>query len=133
MLKRLMLPVLLVLLTGCSSAISEYKLGSDYMLRQASIVPQMDALHASQLIPSTVTEVAWDDNYILAKQQLADENSANPDASLNKAKREQYWIIDIRHDKRYGPYNEKQFEEQKKEFNITEALQLQSISTYTKS
>ena len=43
-------------------------------------------------------------------------------------KSEHYWIIDVKHNKRFGPYNEKQFHEQKDAFKIK--VPFQSVDSY---
>ena len=62
--------------------------------------------------PCKITDIAWDDKYIIAKQTEEKSDPNNPDAQL-RIKSEHYWIIDVKHNKRFGPYNEKQFNEQK--------------------
>lgn len=49
---------------------------------------------------------------------------------ITNKKIEHYWIIDVKHNKRFGPYNEKQFNEQKDAFKIT--VPFQSVDSYVK-
>ena len=69
-------------------------------------------MYATQYIPAKITDIAWDDKYIIAKQ--TEEKSIRIILTQQlQIKSEHYWIIDVKHNKRFGPYNEKQFHEQK--------------------
>jgi hypothetical protein len=123
-----------LLLSGCAfpSPYTQYDIGADYEVLQSStngthILPKMDAFNASQLIPPVVTEVAWNDSYILAKQLELQPDPLNPDAQTPNQQNARYWIIDLKYNKRFGPYTKKQFEAQKKEFRISSSLQLQKV------
>ncbi len=54
----------------------------------------------------------------------------NPDGAIANKKSEHYWIIDVKHNKRFGPYNEKQFNEQKDAFKIK--VPFQNVDSYIK-
>ncbi|GAA3322777.1 hypothetical protein GCM10020331_044010 [Ectobacillus funiculus] len=57
----------------------------------------MDAFNASQLIPPVVTEVAWNDSYILAKQlELQPDPPLTLTHKLPISKNARYWIIDLK-------------------------------------
>lgn len=123
-----------LLLSGCvfPSRYTQYDIGADYEVLQSStnrtqILPKVDAFNASQLIPPVVTEVAWNDSYILAKQLELQSDPLNPDAQIPNQENANYWIIDLKYNKRFGPYTKKQFEAQKKEFRISSSMQLQEV------
>lgn len=127
-----------LLLSGCvlPSRYTQYDIGADYEVLQSSanrtqILPKTDAFNASQLIPPVVTEVAWNDSYILAKQLELQSDPLNPDAQIPNQQNAYYWIIDLKYNKRFGPYTKKQFEAQKSEFRISNSIQLQKVENLT--
>ncbi|PEZ10349.1 hypothetical protein CN326_02145 [Bacillus sp. AFS018417] len=135
--KRFIIVCSLVFLTSCATNFnpSHYNIGDEYELINVSgnaleLFPKTDALYASQYIPPEIVEIAWNDNYILAKQTEQTDDPNNPDASITNQATENYWIIDLKNNRRFGPYTKKQFEEQKQEFRLPEQLQLQSVKTY---
>ncbi|EEL49485.1 hypothetical protein bcere0022_31680 [Bacillus cereus Rock3-44] len=85
-------------------------------------------MYATQYVPAKIVEIAWDDLYIIAKQIEDKSNPNNPESSITNKQNEQYWIIDMNNNRRFGPYNEKQFQEQKEAFRISQ--QLQNIEVY---
>lgn len=130
--------VAFLLLSGCvlPSRYTQYDISADYEVLQSSgnktqILPKMDAFNASQLIPPVVTEVAWNDSYILAKQLKLQSDPLNPDAQVPNQQNANYWIIDLQHNKRFGPYTKKQFDAQKREFRISSSMQLQKVEKLT--
>lgn len=127
-----------LLLSGCvlPSRYTQYDIGTEYEVLQSSgnktqILPKMDAFNASQLIPPVVAEVAWNDSYILAKQLELQSDPLNPDAQTPNQQNANYWIIDLKYNKRFGPYTKKQFEAQKREFRISSSIQLQKVEKLT--
>lgn len=135
--KRFIIFCSFILLASCStdSKHSHYSVGDEYELINVTsdaleLFPKSDALYASQFIPSKIVEIAWNDSYILAKQIEQTDDPNNPDASITNQAIENYWIIDLKNNRRFGPYTKKQFEEQKQEFRISEQLQLQNVKTY---
>ncbi|MFD3447935.1 DUF3997 domain-containing protein [Microbacteriaceae bacterium 4G12] len=134
-LSKWMIPFTILLLVGCTQQThkSLYDIGEDYQVissfgQNIEILPKQDAINASQLIPPKVTEAAWNHDYILAKQLELVDDPTNPGSQIPNPKKENYWIIDIKNNQRFGPYTKKQFEAQKKEFRISSSLQLKSIS-----
>ena len=79
--------------------------------------------------PCKITDIAWDDKYIIAKQTEEKSIRITLTQQLQK-KSEHYWIIDVKHNKRFGPYNEKQFNEQKDAFKIK--VPFQNVDSYIK-
>ncbi|EMA6341372.1 DUF3997 domain-containing protein [Bacillus cytotoxicus] len=126
-----------ILLTGCTGSGNHptYTINEEYELINTSgnafeLFPTQDAVYATQYIPANITEIAWDDRYITAKQIEETSDPHNPEATLTNKQNEYYWIIDIKQNKRFGPYNEKQFQEQKDAFKIKK--QFQKVDTYVK-
>lgn len=82
------------------------------------------------IIPATVAELAYNDSFIIAKQQglkrKYPNNSANtykiPDESINN-----YWIIDINTKKVYGPLNKSAFDLQRIQLKIPDDLKLKAV------
>ncbi|PGZ99434.1 hypothetical protein COE51_09095 [Bacillus pseudomycoides] len=135
--KRFIIVCSLIFLTSCTTDFnpSHYSVGDEYELTKVSgnaleLFPKADALYASQYIPPEIVEIAWNDTYILAKQIEKTDDPNNPDASVTNRATENYWIIDLKNNRRFGPYTKKQFEEQKQEFRIPKQLQLQNVNTY---
>lgn len=135
--KRLIIFCSFILLTSCATTSnqSHYSVSDEYELINVGsdaleLFPKSDALYASQYIPAKVIEIAWNDAFILAKQIEETDDPNNPDASMTNQAIENYWIIDLKNNRRFGPYTKKQFDEQKQEFRISEQLQLQNIKTY---
>lgn len=135
--KRWIILFFTILLAGCTGDTdhSAYTINDEYELINTSgnafeLFPKQDAVYATQYIPAKVTEIAWDDRYIIAKQIEEKSDPNNPEAAMTNKQSEHYWIIDVKHNKRFGPYNEKQFLEQKDAFKIKK--QFQTVETYVK-
>lgn len=127
--------ITIILLTGCaaSSSHSAYTINDEYELINTSgnafeLFPKQDAVYATQYVPAKIVEIAWDDIYIIAKQIEEKSDPNNPESSITNKQIEHYWIIDMNNNRRFGPYNEKQFQEQKKAFRISQ--QLQTVEIY---
>ncbi|MDM5189729.1 DUF3997 domain-containing protein [Bacillus sp. DX4.1] len=125
----------IILLTGCTanSTHSAYTINDEYELVNTSgsafeLLPKQDAIYATQYIPAKIVEIAWDDIYIMVKQLEEKSDPNNPEATIANKQNEHYWIIDVKNNRRFGPYNEKQFQEQKEAFRISKSLQ--TVETY---
>ncbi|KFN02655.1 DUF3997 domain-containing protein [Bacillus clarus] len=135
--KRWIILFATILLTGCTGSTNHlaYTINDEYELINTSgnafeLFPTHDAVYATQYIPAKVTEIGWDDKYIIAKQVEEKSDPNNPEAAITNKKNEHYWIIDVKHNKRFGPYNEKQFTEQKDAFKIKTSFQ--TVESYVK-
>ncbi|WP_459500270.1 DUF3997 domain-containing protein [Bacillus sp. C1] len=127
--------IAIILLTSCTpnSSHSAYTINEEYELIKTSgnafeLFPKQDAAYATQYVPANIVEIAWDDIYIIAKQVEEKTTPNNPESSITNKQAEYYWIIDMNNNRRFGPYNEKQFQEQKAAFRIS--AQLQTVETY---
>lgn len=75
------------LLTGCAGNTGHltYTVNDEYELIRTSgnafeLFPSQDAVYATQYIPAKITDIAWDDKYIIAKQTEEKSDPNNPDA-----------------------------------------------------
>lgn len=73
--KRWIILFAALLLTGCTGNTNHltYTINDEYELIHTSgdafeLFPSQDAVYATQYIPAKITEIAWDDKYIITKQ-----------------------------------------------------------------
>ncbi|MBM7602405.1 hypothetical protein JOC75_000375 [Metabacillus crassostreae] len=127
--------LLLLILTGCPG-ISDYSvdLTDEFSVVRTSadqvfIAPkENEDMWGSYVIPPKVTEVAWDDHYILAKQfQLKNDPEDENDIQIVNKSESYYWILKCDTREVYGPYNKAMFIEKKQELGISEELVLRKI------
>ncbi len=125
----------LIMLTGCAGLV-DYSLdlpGNYSIVRtsahQVKVAPKISDSHwGSDVIPTKVTEVAWDDNYILAKQLgLVNDPKSSNGYQIPNNEDVQFWIIEIKSGKIFGPLDEVNFVEKKKEFGISESVIIKKI------
>lgn len=122
---------LLLLLMGCAGlADYDVDLPGGYSIvrtsaHQVKIAPKHPDKSGwgADVIPAKVIEAAWNENYILAKQLdlIEDPNNQNgyqiPDSTS-----EYFWIIELQSNTVIGPLTEKEFQNKKHEFGLTEDL-----------
>lgn len=101
-------------LTGCAGAADyDIELPGEYSIirtsaHQVKIAPKTGTdSWGANAVPAEVTEVGWNDDYILAKQMKGEKNHA-------------YWIIQLSNDQVIGPLNEESFSEKKDEFGLSD-------------
>lgn len=95
-----------------------------------------------EVIPPKMVEASWNDEYIVVKQVgliYYDENgkpcNTHPDSIQSKVpevneKIQHYWIVDMKENKKYGPYEtKKELIKKQKELGI-EKLKLKNLSEY---
>ena len=82
------------LLAGCAGNTNHitYTINDEYELIRTSgnafeLFPTQDAVYATQYIPAKITDIAWDDKYIIAKQTEEKSDPNNPDAAIANKKR----------------------------------------------
>lgn len=82
----------------------------------------------SPVIPTKVTEVAWDEDYILAKQLglMKDPDSSNSYKMPNKDD-VQFWILEVESGKVIGLFDEASFKDIKKELGISISVKLKDV------
>lgn len=126
-----------VFLIGCTRQQTHtiFEIGKDYVLHHSSagtkIVSKDENTHASQFIPSDVTHLAWNENYIIATQIPKPVVLNHPDASISNDNQIHVWIIDRIHNIRFGPFTKEEYEIKKKEFHIP-SMPLLEIERYYK-
>ena len=81
------------LLAGCAGNTNHitYTINDEYELIRTSgnafeLFPTQDAVYATQYIPAKITDIAWDDKYIIAKQTEEKSDPNNPDAAIANKK-----------------------------------------------
>lgn len=132
----LLIVILSLTLYGCAGlADFEIDLSGGYQLVRSSADYVYVYSGSSTVIPKKVIEIAWDDDYILAKQLgLKRKYPDNPNntTEIPDESKVNYWIIDINKSKVYGPLTDKDFTEKKKELSISGKLVLKKVSYYKK-
>ncbi|WP_291580708.1 DUF3997 domain-containing protein, partial [Clostridium sp. UBA6640] len=81
---------------------------------------------STPIVPSIVSEIAFDDVFILAKQKNIDNDDKNTDEDKN----EYYWILNTKQLRGYGPFTKEEFEEKKEELKISKDLKLKKVESY---
>lgn len=139
--KRLFLPVIflsvlfLVALTSCDLPFFgpgifdyQYNLSGRYgMYRSSSheviVVKSVSSSPDTEtVVPKTVTGIAWDSDFILASREDRESSAAS--------KSSDYWIIDVKSGKVYGPLSESAFTEKRKALRVSEKLTLVDPDRY---
>lgn len=130
----IMVPLSLLLLTGCPG-VADYSVdlpGNFSVVRtsahQVTIAQMSDTMWGENIIPIKVTEVAWDDKYIVAKQLglKKDPNSTNGYVIPN-VDDVHFWIVAYQTGEVFGPLEEESFSEKKRQLNISEDVVLKKI------
>ena len=125
----------LIMLTGCAG-LADYSLdlpGNYSIVRtsahQVKVALKISDSHwGSDVIPTKVTEVAWDDSYILAKQLgLVNDPKSSNGYQIPNNDDVHFWILEIKSGEVFGPLDEVNFVEKKNEFGISESVILKKI------
>lgn len=85
------------------------------------------------IIPAEIVQIAWDDNYILTKQlglKRRNPNNINDTYEIQDESKVSYWILEIESGTVYGPLNDKEFIEKKKELSIAANTVLKNLYDY---
>lgn len=126
---------LLFILTSCSGT-ADYSidLPGDYSVvrtsaHQVNISPKEDEnIWGSDVIPPKVVEVAWDGNYILAKQYgLIDDPDSSDGYQIPDIDDVHFWIFNYKLGEVYGPLDEENFSRKKNELGISKNVILKEI------
>lgn len=109
-----------MLLSGCayiSAGESDfsYKLSGNYILFHTAET-NIRVNNGEETITPEVTGIAWNDDFILAEQKV--QNTSN------------YWIIDVKNNKTYGPLDSKSFDAKKNELKVIAELKLEKPEKY---
>lgn len=125
----------LLFLTGCPGP-SDYDkdLPGGYSVIRTSahevkIAPkESEGSWGTDVIPTKVTEVAWDDHYIIAKQLgLKDDEASNNGYQIPDEKNVNFWILEVTTDEVTGPLDGTSFTKKKAEYGISNDIVLQEI------
>ena len=85
------------------------------------------------IIPTKVIELDHDDRFVIAKQQLLQRRSpGNPNDTYEEPKPNafQFWILDLRVPKAYGPLNDDEFPLERTRLGVSENLSLHDVYDY---
>lgn len=124
-----------LLLTGCAG-LADYSLDlpESYSIvrtsaHQVTIARKTsESSWGSDVIPAKITEAAWDHHYILAKQLgLMDDPSSSNSYQIPNNEDIHFWIVEIKSGKVFGPLDEENFAEKKKELGISKSVKLKEI------
>jgi len=72
-----------------------------------------------------ISEVGYDENFIIAKQNKSQDLSEVDNDTY-------YWILDMKNECSYGPYNYDEFLEEKKELGVPDEIKLKNLNEYKK-
>ena len=87
----------------------------------------------SNVIPTKVTEVVWDEKYILAKQLgLKDDPKSSNGYQIPENQSVHYWILEYETGETTGPLNEEGFIEKRIEFQIADDVILKDVDDMDK-
>jgi len=137
--KILLVAVVFLLLSACAGmADYDVDLPSDYWVIRSSahniIILRGDGtLFEETLVPAKVTQIGWDEKFIVANQVSLQKESNESDYLIPNEKDMHYWIINYKTDEIMGPLDENQFLERKSELQIPENLKLTDVSKLRKS
>lgn len=139
-LKCLLIISLSMILYGCAGAGDfDIDLSGGYSLIRSSAhmvtinKRESEAIWGEAIIPAKVIELAWNDNYILAKREgLKLRNPDNPDDryEIPDESKIDYWILDVENGEVYGKLNEQDFIKKKNELGVPNSLILKDVDSY---
>ncbi|WP_454054331.1 DUF3997 domain-containing protein [Clostridium sp. Marseille-Q7071] len=127
--------MILILFCGCSSN-GEFSINlpNNYMVvkiedNHVEIIPRDGYDENTPIVPSMVSEIAFDDVFILAKQKNIDDIE-NDNKNVDEDKNEYYWILNTKQLRGYGPFTKEEFESKKEELKIPKDLKLKKVESY---
>jgi hypothetical protein len=100
---------------------------------QITVVPQPGP-HEGTLptIPPEVVEIAWDDSFILAKQQALKPRARDDAYELPVPDHFRYWILVLKRPIALGPLSEGEFQAKRLELGIDHRLQLREVGSFAR-
>ncbi|MGW6379949.1 DUF3997 domain-containing protein [Peribacillus butanolivorans] len=125
----------LLLFSGCAG-LSDYDvdLPGKYSIVRTSahnvfIAPKEgEGRWGSPIIPTEVTEIAWDENYIMAKQvELKEDPESENGYEIPDEESYHFWIVEIETGKATGPLDEQSFMEKRSELKIADDIILKDV------
>ena len=112
-------------------------LGHGYFIHRTSshqiIIAPQSWSPDTPVIPTKVIELANDDRFVIAKQQLLERRSPkNPNDTYEQPKPNgfQYWILDLQTPIVYGPLTDEKFKTERSRLSVATALQLHDVYDY---
>jgi hypothetical protein len=130
--RRVLLACLLAawaaLIVSCGLLDYSYDVSGGYRVIRSSrdqvqIVPQRGWNDATPRIPPKVLEVAWDERFVLAKQQhLKDGKPGWWTYS--------YWILDVTKPECFGPFTAEEFAARRAELGVPDGLELKHVTSF---
>jgi hypothetical protein len=100
---------------------------------QIKVVPSGGWSQNTPIIPTKVVEIAWDQTFVLVKQQqLRRRSPNNPQDTYEEPDpgKYAYWILDTSLPKVYGPLTAEEFRDKRAEMKINKALTLRDVYSY---
>ena len=112
-----------------------FPVAGDYELcrtsgHQISVTPSGGWSDDTPIIPVKVVEIAWDDTFVLAKQQhLIRRSPSNPTDTYEEPDpgKFSYWILDTSLPKSFGPLTLEAFNETRAQLEISDELTLRDV------
>jgi len=139
---RLSVLLIVTLIAGCDfqtlgPGLSDfdYPVAGSYELwrtsaHQISVIPSSGWTKDMPMIPAKVVEVAWDDRFVLGKQQhLKRRSPDNPNDTYEEPGpgKYSYWILDTSVPTSYGPFALDKFDHTRQELGISDELTLRDV------
>ena len=130
----------LIIVSGCAGlADYEVDLPGGYSIVRTSahsvfIAPKTgEGSWGSKVIPAKVTDVAWNQKYILAKQLgLKDDPKSSNGYQIPDKQSVHYWILEYETGETTGPLNDEGFIEKRIEFKIADDVILKDVDDMDK-
>lgn len=113
----------------------EYDVGNgNYALYRSSahsiaISPKSGYTSETEIIPEKVVEVAWNNQYVIAKQYGMKRENPERTYEIPDETIENYWILDTENKERHGPFSYEEFLLKIQEFKLTD-LELKPVRDY---
>lgn len=141
--RLLFIGMISLLLYGCAGA-GDYdiSLPGEYSLIRSSAhnitinKKQGEDVWGEALIPAKITELNYNNQYILAKQlglKRKYPDNANNTYEIPDESKVTYWILQVDNGNVYGPLTENEFTNMKNKLSIPADMVLKSVSFYNKN
>jgi len=98
------------------------------------VVPEGGWGEGTPIIPAKVLQIAWDDRFVLARQQELERRSPDDpnDTYMEPAPGKFHlWILDTSAPEVYGPMTQEEFKEMRKRLSISAELVLTDIYEFS--
>lgn len=95
-----------------------------------SVIPAQGWTKDASQIPAKLVEVAWDDRYVLGKQQHLKKDDPNEVLGQPVSGEYSYWILDTSVPVAYGPLSLVDFKDKRANLGLSDELQLRDIEEF---